>query len=175
MRSLIFAAFLILGITPAQAALVDSFALPTNGGTVNSTAVLTSGTLYTIEVSGTFQIGCGGDCPADAEYYFTGGTAYTLTGFDNPAGVDVGATINGTKVLWGPYTPTNIYSIAFLGLGSTISMGYLDSNYGDNRGTLSVSILSDSSIPAVPVPATVWLFGTALVGFIGVSRRRKVA
>jgi hypothetical protein len=27
----------------------------------------------------------------------------------------------------------------------------------------------------VPVPAAVWLFGTALVGFIGVSRRRKVA
>ena len=28
---------------------------------------------------------------------------------------------------------------------------------------------------AVPVPAAVWLFGTALVGFIGMSRRRKVA
>jgi len=30
-------------------------------------------------------------------------------------------------------------------------------------------------IPAVPVPAAFWLFGTALVGFIGISRRRKVA
>ena len=30
-------------------------------------------------------------------------------------------------------------------------------------------------IPAVPVPAAFWLFGTALIGFIGVSRRRKVA
>ena len=42
MKSLIFAAFLILGIAPAQAAVLDSFALPTNGGTVNSTAVLTA-------------------------------------------------------------------------------------------------------------------------------------
>ena len=31
------------------------------------------------------------------------------------------------------------------------------------------------SFPAVPVPAAVWLFGTALIGFVGMSRRRKVA
>lgn len=31
------------------------------------------------------------------------------------------------------------------------------------------------SISEVPVPAAVWLFGTALIGFIGISRRRKVA
>jgi hypothetical protein len=31
-------------------------------------------------------------------------------------------------------------------------------------------------VPAVvPVPAAVWLFGTALIGFVGMSRRRKVA
>jgi hypothetical protein len=34
---------------------------------------------------------------------------------------------------------------------------------------------SISPLPAVPVPAAFWLFGTALVGFIGISRRRKVA
>ena len=32
-----------------------------------------------------------------------------------------------------------------------------------------------SAVSPVPVPAAVWLFGTALVGFIGLSRRRKVA
>jgi hypothetical protein len=30
------------------------------------------------------------------------------------------------------------------------------------------------SVSAVPVPAAVWLFGTALLGFIGMSRRTKV-
>ena len=30
-------------------------------------------------------------------------------------------------------------------------------------------------ISAVPVPAAVWLFGTALLGFIGYGKRRKVA
>jgi len=31
------------------------------------------------------------------------------------------------------------------------------------------------SLSEVPVPAAFWLFGTALIGFIGMSRRRKVA
>jgi hypothetical protein len=31
-----------------------------------------------------------------------------------------------------------------------------------------------STVPAVPVAATFWLFGTALIGFVGMSRRRKV-
>jgi hypothetical protein len=29
-------------------------------------------------------------------------------------------------------------------------------------------------VSAIPVPASVWLFGTALLGFIGISRRTKV-
>ena len=33
----------------------------------------------------------------------------------------------------------------------------------------------DPAISAVPVPAAVWLFGTALIGFVGMSRRKKVA
>jgi hypothetical protein len=38
------------------------------------------------------------------------------------------------------------------------------------RGEWSVQ-----EVGAVPVPAAIWLFGTALIGFVGMSRRRKVA
>jgi hypothetical protein len=39
-----------------------------------------------------------------------------------------------------------------------------------------VAFNGDISIPnPVPVPAAIWLFGTALIGFVGMSRRRKVA
>jgi hypothetical protein len=41
-----------------------------------------------------------------------------------------------------------------------------------SRGLDAIAFVEMS---AVPVPAAVWLFGTALVGFIGLSRRRKVA
>ena len=33
----------------------------------------------------------------------------------------------------------------------------------------------NASVSVVPVPAAVWLFGTALIGFVGISRRRKVS
>jgi hypothetical protein len=37
-------------------------------------------------------------------------------------------------------------------------------------------IISDiTAIPAVPVPAAVWLFGTALIGLVGFGKRRKAA
>ena len=35
--------------------------------------------------------------------------------------------------------------------------------------------LPDIEIPPVPVPAAVWLFGTALIGFIGISRRTRIS
>ena len=39
---------------------------------------------------------------------------------------------------------------------------------GDNTGGISLNIVS-----AVPVPAAVWLFGSGLLGLVGVARRRE--
>jgi hypothetical protein len=33
----------------------------------------------------------------------------------------------------------------------------------------------NASVSPVPVPAAVWLLGTALIGLVGFSKRRKVA
>jgi len=37
----------------------------------------------------------------------------------------------------------------------------------------NVSISADVETPAVPVPAAVWLFGSGLLGLVGVARRKK--
>ena len=37
----------------------------------------------------------------------------------------------------------------------------------------NVSITADLAAPAVPVPAAVWLFGSGLLGLVGVARRKK--
>jgi hypothetical protein len=52
-------------------------------------------------------------------------------------------------------------------------------------GSLTIDLGTDTNdyshwteygpVSVVPVPAAVWLFGTALIGFVGMSRRRKVA
>jgi hypothetical protein len=49
---------------------------------------------------------------------------------------------------------------------------------GETTLTIETAAIPEPSITApsaVPVPAAVWLFGTALIGLIGMSRRRKVA
>ena len=43
-----------------------------------------------------------------------------------------------------------------------------------NTGTFNRYAELNISISPVPVPAAVWLFGTALIGFIGMSRRTNV-
>ena len=57
------------------------------------------------------------------------------------------------------------HSITSIEFSNSLNDGF----YIDN---LSISRLA--STPAVPVPAAVWLFATALIGFIGISRRRNV-
>ena len=39
----------------------------------------------------------------------------------------------------------------------------------------NVSIITDVTVPQVPVPAAVWLFGSGLLGLIGVAKRKKAA
>jgi len=39
----------------------------------------------------------------------------------------------------------------------------------------AVAALSVAQISVVPLPAATWLFGTALIGFVAMSRRRNVS
>jgi choice-of-anchor C domain-containing protein len=58
-------------------------------------------------------------------------------------------------------------NLQFLSLTETLGL-----TEGWGAALDNVSVLA---VNPVPVPAAVWLFGTALIGFVGMSRRRKVA
>jgi hypothetical protein len=60
-------------------------------------------------------------------------------------------------------------SVAITGL-KTITVDWTASNPGDY-----IRVLTDFSPGAVPVPAAVWLFGSGLLGLIGLARRKNAA
>lgn len=59
-----------------------------------------------------------------------------------------------------------------LGFGSR----YVDSHGNPKTGTnTSEYLAAELTVSPVPVPAAFWLFGTALIGFVGMSRRTKIS
>jgi len=48
----------------------------------------------------------------------------------------------------------------------------IDTNTMQDIGELE-GILSTANVSAVPVPAAVWLFGSGLIGLVGLARRKK--
>jgi hypothetical protein len=50
-----------------------------------------------------------------------------------------------------------------------------DNFYSEGFSATPVGLLLYKDVSAVPVPAAVWLFGTALIGLVGFSKRRKTA
>jgi hypothetical protein len=58
-------------------------------------------------------------------------------------------------------------------IGTMLPGGLPDPGAFGGPGSMSSNLINP--VPAVPVPAAVWLFGTALIGFVGMSRRGKVA
>ena len=76
-------------------------------------------------------------------------------GFTYAVGTGTGDTFRYASIIWG-------------GPGALISDG-------DNEINGVLGLDSDFTPSAVPVPAAVWLFGTALIGLIGFGKRRKAA
>ena len=111
--------------------------------------------------------------------------SYSLTGnINNPTslGGDSGYVLLGSN---GSGTPVNDFfsttgafaSSGLLGPGDYLIYGaassYADTNYGAYRAPGSFDLTL--TLTAVPVPPPVWLFGSGLLGLIGIARRKKAA
>jgi hypothetical protein len=101
------------------------------------------------------------DSSASLDFNLSGGLAFSTSLFDNPTFMPppkfsfVGAT--GTTML----DAGSYYISVFSGFG--------------NVGTPYDLSITPSAVSAVPLPAAVWLFGSALLGVVGVTTRKSQA
>jgi hypothetical protein len=62
----------------------------------------------------------------------------------------------------------------FSGLGNVVlTFEFTSDGSITDQGVIFDNILIDGTVSSVPIPAAAWLFGSGLIGLIGVARRRK--
>ncbi len=130
----------------------------------------------------------------------TGQTLTNLEAFENGINGDVVNTTGGLYPLQtaaestaGSISANAIAKYGTLAADVLEALGNTDTLYGltgnGNTGVLQSYILGKASLaangtltltgnsttPPVPLPAAVWLFGSGLMGLVGISRRRKAA
>lgn len=95
---------------------------------------------------------------------------------DNPLGSHAEGA--GSSLLWGTtaYNPNGQYGEAVDFHLATIDVSTFSGVQTGFAATQDWKLADDSltfGVSAVPVPAAVWMFGSALLGLVGVSRKRK--
>jgi hypothetical protein len=67
-----------------------------------------------------------------------------------------------------------VSSADWLTILSNVTLFGIPTDAFDGADTIGIDNVTLSAINPVPVPAAAWLFGTALIGLVGFSKRRKV-
>lgn len=96
-------------------------------------------------------------------YFATFGGGYDLYGGNSILGSGSGYSNNGV------YGASSGFSYDF-GTTGMFGDGSITKNFFDINGLESYAV---SAVPAVPIPAAAWLFGTALAGLFGFKARRR--
>jgi hypothetical protein len=102
----------------------------------------------------------GGPVTVDGNSYADGSFGFRLA--SKPGSTNV---LNSTAL-------PSFFDVAAFDAGSTLNYGWLQSDGGPNGQLLQFSV--NSIVSSVPVPATLWLLGSGLLGLIGVARRKAV-
>lgn len=103
------------------------------------------------------------------------GAGFNSTGaVNNVAGTVDGIYVNAWSAVTGDFS---VASVTFQAIGSgasTLSLSEFALNPWASGGSLINPAYTDASVivSAVPAPAAVWLFGSGLIGLIGISKRK---
>lgn len=112
----------------------------------------------------------------DESVWNFGSTGISTGSIDNVTGTVDGIMVNTFADVSGDFVVATL-EVQAVGLGdnSLFQLSALGINPWASSGSLINPSFSDSSISvsAVPVPAAIWLFGSGLIGIIGMARRKK--
>jgi len=104
---------------------------------------------------------------------------FELTGLDllvdgSPAAIN-GITFDAATTDIGQFADAGDFiapTISFSGTSATIAFGFAGSGLAGDQPDIYFDITT-APVTTVPVPAAVWLFGSGLLGMIGIARRKK--
>ena len=137
-----------------------------------------------------------GDIDVTWSFFSNNGNHFTdiATTVSNAAGNTADVNMTGWSVFWnnidipmGSGTSNGVGSVVCgvdCATGDTFTLDYLatvpdgdPSGFGnvDYQLHLEGSVAAGGGGPVIPIPAAVWLFGSGLLGLVGVARRRKAA
>lgn len=169
---------LLVWLVPASswAATVDVSFQP-------SDSIVALGDTFSVDIFADFSdpvLGWGLDISFDSSILLLNGTptlgalwepASTMDG-DGLAGLAFPTPISGSNVL---LATLSFDAIAFgtSDLLASVSKGDLTEGFPLVDGGFADFIVIPGSVTVVPVPAAVWLFGSGLIGLVGLAKRKK--
>jgi hypothetical protein len=146
--------------------------------TTNPDGSIMAGSSATNEFFVTFNNPSGVNIPftltGTIENFDASGNAGGLISLTGSGGVNAIATVMDESTSFdfsGVFIPGGVYELQVIIQGNSESLG--PPPFGDVFQSSSGNY--DFVLSTVPIPAAVWLFGSGLLGLIGVSRRKKVA
>lgn len=166
----------------------ETLIIPADGTPVTSSA-LEAGSTFIIEASGTYVYRSGPPNLADAEWFDPWGNpgvwqeeqeALPYCEDNHDLMVDGGfydwlGTTDGTT--WSPHTlsPDHLYRLEIVGEGTPVEFAICDTLYGDNSGSLTVTITLVDDIPTVSEWGMVTMMLLVLAAGTVVLMRRRVS